>query len=783
MTFFKRRTFPFFCSVGLMCFAPAVVQAQTQQDINRASDEADKIRRQQLQERRELEREKRQSLPKTKIDASPEIRDEEFGPEKCWKIDTIELQGVTLLGAPTQMSITMPYEGKCLRLGNMNAILNDVTTAYFDAGFITSRAYIAPDQNLSSGTLKILVVEGKLEDIRLEDNRGGDTVNLKTVFPGQIGEPFNLRKVEQGLDQINRLASNNATIAIEPGKEPGGSTLVIKNQARDPFTYSLSRNTTGSKSTGKIQYSASGTVDNPMGLTDSFTVSATRTMPVKSKQFSTSVSAGYTVPYGDYTGSVDLSLSEFSTPIALSSGNIARSSGTTFDFIVGLEKMMFRNQDSKVSGFMKFDHKRVRNYFDGNVISVSSHDQAVAQAGGLFDTVVFGGLLDGSYTYSRGLKMLGVRGDPASNAPGTPVNQFTKHEATLGYQRQVAAQPLGVFNASTNLAGQYSDDIQYSSQQISIGGFYSVRGFPNISIAGDRGFYARNELALQFSLPDYLTRYGISAAPYVAYDYGQIFANGAGERGVLSSSSVGLRLASKAFSLEIMQADPIRYPARLGEPQPEMQLLLRMSGEGVSDHFRADENSSILMQDRSLGWLDNGWFAGAERGTMRFRLSNKFSASSRYIVDDSAQMSNYVLGRKQGLSRIYMRYASVSEPDPLHIQRVDANIDVKLMETPIAPFVGLSAGYMSYLESGLGAKNPGVVIVDKNGNAKDKLHLKGFTYGGRLGLVYDGPGVTAYGAVEAVMQEASDIISFNGVSSEFEIAEMNLFLLGLIFKF
>ncbi|HCF1927942.1 TPA: ShlB/FhaC/HecB family hemolysin secretion/activation protein, partial [Pseudomonas aeruginosa] len=57
-----------------------------------------------------------------------------------------------------------PYQGRCLGVGQLNALLKAVTDHYLDRGYVTTRAYL-PQQDLASGTLRIIVVEGRLEGL------------------------------------------------------------------------------------------------------------------------------------------------------------------------------------------------------------------------------------------------------------------------------------------------------------------------------------------------------------------------------------------------------------------------------------------------------------------------------------------------------------------------------------------------------------------------------------------------------------------------------------------
>ncbi|WP_318592711.1 POTRA domain-containing protein, partial [Enterobacter asburiae] len=62
-------------------------------------------------------------------------------------------------------------------------LLARISDWYISRGYITSRAFLT-EQDLSGGQLNIVVLEGRLEAIRLE----GETPRmLKMAFPGRTG--------------------------------------------------------------------------------------------------------------------------------------------------------------------------------------------------------------------------------------------------------------------------------------------------------------------------------------------------------------------------------------------------------------------------------------------------------------------------------------------------------------------------------------------------------------------------------------------------------------------
>ncbi|WP_036985195.1 POTRA domain-containing protein, partial [Pseudomonas chlororaphis] len=75
-------------------------------------------------------------------------------------------------------------------------LLKVITDYYLEKGLVTSRAYL-PQQDLSGGHLKVLVVEGRLEGLKGAADSQLSERELAMAFPGQVGALVNLREIEQ----------------------------------------------------------------------------------------------------------------------------------------------------------------------------------------------------------------------------------------------------------------------------------------------------------------------------------------------------------------------------------------------------------------------------------------------------------------------------------------------------------------------------------------------------------------------------------------------------------
>ena len=114
---------------------------------------------------------------------------------RCFPIKTIDLQGANSLSTGERERLLKPYVGQCLGVPQLNELLKVITDAYIEKGLVTSRAYL-PQQHLSSGNLKVLVVEGKLEGLKGAEGSGISDRELKMSFPGKPGDLLNLREIE-----------------------------------------------------------------------------------------------------------------------------------------------------------------------------------------------------------------------------------------------------------------------------------------------------------------------------------------------------------------------------------------------------------------------------------------------------------------------------------------------------------------------------------------------------------------------------------------------------------
>ncbi|MGD7258270.1 ShlB/FhaC/HecB family hemolysin secretion/activation protein, partial [Ralstonia pseudosolanacearum] len=161
------------------------------------------------------------------------------------------------------------YNGACIGKQGVDVLTKGVSQAILSRGYVTTRVLL-PQQDLSTGALRFVLVPGTIGQIRFAqaDVRG----TWKSAFPSRPGDLLNLRDLEQGLEQMKRVASQDVDMQIVPTDVPGVSDVVISVKRTKPWTAVAAVDNSGTRSTGKLQGNLSLSLDNPLGLNDLFNV-------------------------------------------------------------------------------------------------------------------------------------------------------------------------------------------------------------------------------------------------------------------------------------------------------------------------------------------------------------------------------------------------------------------------------------------------------------------------------------------------------------------------------
>lgn len=478
----------------------------------------------------------------------------------CRPIKTIGWHGDSQWISPDiGARIQQDFVGRCLGTAELENLLALLTEDFVGRGLVTTRAYL-PAQDLAGGRLEIEIVAGVIERYELEGG-SDDAVWLAGVFPAKPGELLNLRDLEQGMEQINRLRSNRALLELRPGSAPGQTVVVVKNTPGRPVRMLAAYDNEGADATGRHSVSAMVTFDRLLGWNEQLSLMRRQTaFPFDGPHRSEATSLRAQVPLGYRTLLFDFSQTSYVNTLSLPLGAQVAVEGRTQTYGFGIDHVVYRDQRSRVTASYRLAAQSSRTWVDDILLEVGSRRLAFANVGVDASRRMWGGVVFGRVDIVQGLNGFGAMRDAPALARGLPHAQFTKLTYELGHAHNVAlgSVPLTI---STQFRGQFARMGLYGSQQFLIGGPTSVRGFLNNALSGDSGLLIRTEVGLPWRTHTAYTG-ALGGRVYAGFDWGRVSSVARGATGgALSGVAVGVEMSWRACSLNVQLSRATSAPS------------------------------------------------------------------------------------------------------------------------------------------------------------------------------------------------------------------------------
>lgn len=476
---------------------------------------------------------------------------EEGGP--CFTITSIRLEGSSMLDPEARTRLFSPYLNSCMGLTQINSLIRAISQWYLAEGFITSRAFL-PEQDLAGGTLHLGVLEGRIEAIVVD---GQPDAMTRTLFPGLVGEILNLRDLEQGVDQLSRLRSLSYRLDIQPGHQAGLSIVNLKGGRAFPVQGSLDLDNSGQQSTGEEQGRLSLSADDLLSLADQWTLGASSSTDGRDAHDAATWQAGLSLPYGYWLLDAGYQYSEYRNDVQ-SRGFVFESRGDTRTVTGNLTRTLYRDGESKISAVAGITHRQSRNLIMEQLLESSSYELSSLRFGLNLATRIDRHFFTLSPALTLGTDWFGADSDHG-RSPLLPQAQFEKWGLFGSYS--TAGEHLGWLSTGSL---QWSPDVLYSVERLSLGGEASVRGFKEQSISGDTGGYLRNEVSWQGQSPAWLGQW----RTWLALDLGRVdLGNQQDSWRSLVGTAAGWEQRYQHFTANISIGFPVSAPGWLN-PDP-----------------------------------------------------------------------------------------------------------------------------------------------------------------------------------------------------------------------
>ncbi|CRL63747.1 ShlB/FhaC/HecB family hemolysin secretion/activation protein [Proteus vulgaris] len=493
-------------------------------------------------------------VPNIYFDISQYEKIEHKTEEKlCFQIEHIEITNAEVIPHWVNLSrFKTEFIGQCLGIKGINTVVTRMQNRLLMHGWITTRI-VVPEQDISRGTLYLTIVPGIIRNVKFTDDSDKYAL-LYTSMPAHKKQLLDLRDIEQGLENLQRLPVVSADMEIKPGKNAGESDIVIKRKQSRFWHTSLWFNDAGSPATGRYQGGLMLALDNPLALSDLFYLSTERDLDFAGNKNNQNIMAHYSVPFGYWLFDINASKYDYSQTVAGHIKDILYS-GESESINAGVSYTLFRNQKSKTTLRYAIQAKVLRNYVDNTEIEIQrrrvSHWLINLSHRQYFSFATF----DASINYQKGTRWFGsvaaYEEQYRDNYYATDKADILTWRAELDIPMSIAQQQ---FKYQVSYRKQMTHDALTPIDQFAIGNRWTIRGFDGErTLSANEGWYLQNTLSWQYPRSEQFFYFGA--------DYGELKINANNPR------LLGKHLAGGVVGIKgSLFSSTIKYDSFIGTP-------------------------------------------------------------------------------------------------------------------------------------------------------------------------------------------------------------------------
>src|SRR5260221_1428089 len=180
-----------------------------------------------------------------------------------------------ILKADELDALAAQYRGRTLRFSDLRELVGKVNALYLSKGVATAQASL-PRQDVTEGTVRIRLVEGRVGKLRIEGNASTNDDYITDRLRLKASMVIDLARLEDDMVRFNRTNDAQMRADLLPGAEFGQTDIAVTivEPKRDDFRLSLENS--GSAGTGEMREIASYQRRSLTGRRDDLDLSTAR---------------------------------------------------------------------------------------------------------------------------------------------------------------------------------------------------------------------------------------------------------------------------------------------------------------------------------------------------------------------------------------------------------------------------------------------------------------------------------------------------------------------------
>ncbi|MDN5062812.1 ShlB/FhaC/HecB family hemolysin secretion/activation protein [Aliarcobacter butzleri] len=461
------------------------------------------------------------------------------------------------------------YSNKELTYNQIQEVLSIVTKIYRDKGYFVARAYLEKQDLLKNdNVLKITIMTGSYGKFKLSNNSLANSDVLQKILDDTKAENIiSSEKIERALLLINNRAGVKVFRAeISPGEEVGSSDFRIETSPTKKVDGYVVADNYGSRYTGYNRLQALANINSPFNIGDKLTVSGL-------------VSNGTDLKNGKLAYETPLLSNGLKANFAYSRTNYnlvkeykaLDADGNSNIYEVGLSYPVVLKNDESLYAKIKYYHKDFNDYMD----NVKYEDKTV-------NSIVAS--LDYTKNYflgefpSRLFSNINLTSGHLSNSSNVDDGRYNKIDAYVS--NEIAFSEIFSFNQTLTAQKVLGHKNLDGSEDISLGGAYGVRLYPDSEQSGENGYVLNFELLSKLpNISSYYHKVGLF------YDIGDVYAE---------------KNQDTTFERKRLKDIGLGYYANYEDFFVRAQIAWNANSDEVQSEDSSHKNSKLLLQ---AGWV------------------------------------------------------------------------------------------------------------------------------------------------------------------------------------
>jgi hemolysin activation/secretion protein len=467
-------------------------------------------------------------------------------------VSSIETNKSAIFSDRELAALTAVPQAKDMTLADLYVIAGEINKAYREKGYPASQAII-PKQDVKNGVVTIRLVEGRYGRFLFNGRKGWREKYILDQIGLKKGNLVNAKKLELALLNFNTNNSAKLRADLTAGESYGQTDCIITVSEPKQWQGSIFTDNTNPDTSGQYRLGMQLVNTNLGGDGERLVLSPIWTRGTLSGIVS------FDAPIGTGGSRFRTGFSRNRVKIIDGQYEDLDIRGNSSDLYFGFTTPLVQTYSSDLQAYADYHMKNSYTTLSDDEF-IYNTDTNVYDAGVLFHKYDKKGLWYGQF----GGSLIDTT-DKRVDTDG----QRTMHRFNLDVIRQqlLTNNQLLTFRFS----GQLTNDKNLPlTEQITLGGLYSMRGFPDSYVSGDCGYYT----SLEYEFPLY-KRWGLRGMTFL--DYGQVINrySDINLRRELMSTGLGLIYNNNDTYARLIWGVPMNTTGEVEKGHPRLHFYLQ----------------------------------------------------------------------------------------------------------------------------------------------------------------------------------------------------------------